>query len=278
MSPSVLRTSFNAKFRFELDIHLLLLTTIAIICVCFFLWFEKPIKNLTDETPASAFGGLSGPSELCQHTNTPITSASTSSSVLDELLDTTIPGTSHHSSRRSFSPTNVEGVMIYSPSKAMATNDTLIFVADFLEDRLGNFAHPGTDIMLAKFQRKRSTMGSQIPLFGREHSGIATHAFEKEAWYGESCPLDAMIWSLKKRLSGVEDSNMVFSGFEEKREKREQKETKGVEEPKEDLQQEKDSEQEKTNCEGGKEQKEQREEAKPAPCSFEERETQDRAL
>ncbi|KAH0035758.1 hypothetical protein KCU78_g1994, partial [Aureobasidium melanogenum] len=75
----------------------------------------------------------------------------------------------------------------------------LLSLDDHLELSLANLTQTEADDMLFELRTLRSTVGSRVPLFVQQINP-PVDAFGPDAWYGEACLIDALIWLLKKRF------------------------------------------------------------------------------
>ncbi|KAH0154255.1 hypothetical protein KCU67_g9130, partial [Aureobasidium melanogenum] len=75
----------------------------------------------------------------------------------------------------------------------------LLSIDDHLELNLANLTETEADDMLFELRTLRSTVGSRVPLFVQQINP-PVDAFSPDAWYGEACLIDALIWLLKKRF------------------------------------------------------------------------------
>jgi hypothetical protein len=87
----------------------------------------------------------------------------------------------------------------------------LTSLADDLEFDVSHLTHAEADDMLAELQALRSTVGSRASLFSKPSTGPI---HDPDAWYGEACLIDALMWLLRKRIPVQRGEHLEFSGFE----------------------------------------------------------------
>jgi hypothetical protein len=87
----------------------------------------------------------------------------------------------------------------------------LTSLADDLEFDVSHLTHAEADDMLTELQALRSTVGSRASLFSKPSTGPI---HDPDAWYGEACLIDALMWLLRKRIPVQRGEHLEFSGFE----------------------------------------------------------------
>ncbi|KAG9952326.1 hypothetical protein KCU85_g2169, partial [Aureobasidium melanogenum] len=108
-------------------------------------------------------------------------------------------------------------------------------LAGHLELNVAGLTQTEVDDMFFKLRTLRSTVGSRVPLFIQQ-SNPPIDTFGSDAWYGEACLIDALIWLSKKRFlhrgesqpessgSGQNNENQKEDSPEQKRPEQEQRE------------------------------------------------------
>jgi hypothetical protein len=76
---------------------------------------------------------------------------------------------------------------------------------------VSHLTHAEADDMLTELQALRSTVGSRASLFSKPSTGPI---HDPDAWYGEACLIDALMWLLRKRIPVQRGEHLEFSGFE----------------------------------------------------------------
>jgi hypothetical protein len=87
----------------------------------------------------------------------------------------------------------------------------LTSLADDLKFNVSHLTQAEADDMLAELQNLRSTVGSRASLFTKPS---ADPVHDPDAWYGEACLIDALMWLLRKRFPVQRDERLEFSAFE----------------------------------------------------------------
>ncbi|KAH0382287.1 hypothetical protein KCU92_g6345, partial [Aureobasidium melanogenum] len=100
----------------------------------------------------------------------------------------------------------------------------LLSLGDHLELSLANLTQTEADDMLFELRTLRSTVGSRVPLFVPQINP-PVDAFSPDAWYGEACLIDALIWLLKKRFPDRGESQVEFPGLGQNKENKEKEST-----------------------------------------------------
>ncbi|KAG9851312.1 putative glycerophosphodiester phosphodiesterase, partial [Aureobasidium melanogenum] len=98
----------------------------------------------------------------------------------------------------------------------------LISLAECLELNVAELTQTEADDMLFELRALRLTVGSRVPLFIQQ-SNLPVDAFDADAWYGEACLLDALIWLLKKSFPGRGESEPDISYCDQNKENKEKK-------------------------------------------------------
>jgi hypothetical protein len=87
----------------------------------------------------------------------------------------------------------------------------LTSLADDLEFDVSHLTQAEANDLLTELQALRSTVGSRASLFSKPSTGPI---HDPDAWYGEACLIDALMWLLRKRIPVQRGEHLEFSGFE----------------------------------------------------------------
>jgi hypothetical protein len=87
----------------------------------------------------------------------------------------------------------------------------LTSLADDLEFDVSHLTQAEANDLLPELQNLRSTVGSRASLFTKPN---ADPVHDPDAWYGEACLIDALVWFLRKRFPVQRGEHLEFSGFE----------------------------------------------------------------
>jgi hypothetical protein len=156
------------------------------------------------------------PHALCSACQGEIKTPRPSSSDSDSVLEPPAPESSISK------PTAKLTISDSNPASYAAA--ALTSLAADLEFDVSHLTQVEADDILAELQHLRSTVGSRASLFTKPSAG-SVH--DPDAWYGEACLIDALIWLLRKRFPVQRGVNLDFSGFEPGKErKKAEEETK----------------------------------------------------
>lgn len=138
---------------------------------------------------------------------------------------------------RHVSPSGVESIstdpstrdIVHGPENLSNAKGALLSVAGDLEFDVANLTRNEAGDMLVELQTLRSTIGSRVPLFTQQNNSLVD-AFGPDAWYGETCLIDALMWLLKRRFPDCGEAQLQFSGFGENKENGEQSRIEQIDE------------------------------------------------